>query len=483
MEGIHVADQVVASVPETAALSERRRFLAFLTVLTGVVLEVADSTIVNTALPAIRQALHASPQEMQWIVAGYLLALGSLLLLGGRLGDAFGHARVFLWGVGGFILASALCGMAQDPLQLVMARVVQGAAGAIMAPQTMAVVQLLYTPLERVTRLAYFGVILGLAAILGPILGGVLIELDLFGLGWRTIFLINVPIGLGVILMGRVVLPRAEDLAPPKIDALGALLFTASFGSLLYALIEAAERGWSLLLALLGVAGAALLVIGWQRAGRRRAAGLASVLEPSLFAIPTFRWATWAGFGFAAASMGYLLVFAVSLQQGLGLSALDTALVHIPFGAGVMLGVGFLVPRLLPRFGKAVPLTGGLVMIAGTTASLALIAAGHGNDALLLAVMGVAGAGMGLLSGPLGPIVVAQVPREHAGTASATFRTAQQIGGAGGIALVGAAYFSVAGSDAASNLAGTWPASLVVAVLLLWAVFAVARLPRTLFAG
>ena len=476
-----MADQHVASVSESSGLSERRRFLAFLTVLTGVVLEVADSTIVNTALPAIRAALHATPQEMQWIVAGYLLALGSLLLLGGRLGDAFGHARVFLWGVSGFIIASALCGMAQDPVQLVIARVVQGAAGAVMAPQTMAVVQLLYTPLERVTRLAYFGVILGLAAIIGPILGGVLIELDLFGLGWRTIFLINVPIGLGVILVGRVVLPRAEDLAEPKIDAIGALIFTASFAAMLYALIEGAERGWSVGLVVLGLAGAALLVLGWRRAGTRRGAGLASVIEPSLFTIPTFSWATRAGFGFAAASMGYLLVFAISLQQGLGLSALDTALVHIPFGAGVMLGVGFLVPRLLPRFGKAVPLTGGLVMIAGASASLALIAAGHGKDVVLLAVMGVAGAGMGLLSGPLGPIVVAQVPREHAGTASATFRTAQQIGGAIGIALVGAAYFSVAGADAASNLAGTRPATLVVAALLLWAVFSVSRLPRTLF--
>ena len=205
------------------------------------------------------------------------------------------------------------------------------------------------------------------------------------------------------------------------------------------------------------------------------------MVEPSLFAIPTFTWATRAGFGFAAASVGYLLVFALVLQEGLGLSALDTALVHIPFGAGVMLGVGFLVPRVLPRFGKAVPMTGGLVMIAGTSLSLALIAAGDGGSAVLLAVMGLAGVGMGLLSGPLGPIVVAHVPREHAGTASATFRTAQQIGGALGIALAGAAYFSVAGADAASNLAGTRPATLVVAALLGWAVFSVSRLPRTLF--
>lgn len=474
-------DQSVGSAAALPAISERQRSLAFITVLTGLVLEVADSTIVNTALPAIRAALHASPQEMQWIVAGYLLALGSLMLLGGKLGDAYGHARVFLWGVTGFILGSALCGMAQDPLQLVLARVIQGAAAAIMAPQTMAVVQLLYTPLERVKRLAYFGLILGLAAIIGPVLGGTLIEMDVLGLGWRTIFLINVPIGLAVILLGGRVLPRAEELAPPQIDPAGALLFTASFAGLLYPLIEAAEKGWSAPLAALALGGLALLLFAWQRARRRRARDLASVVEPSLFTIPTFRWATWAGFGFAAASMGFLLVFAVSLQQGLGLSALDTALVHIPFGAGVMSGVGFMVPRLLPRFGKAVPVVGGVLMIAGTALSLGLIAAGRPVDALLLVVLALAGVGMGLLQGPLGPIVVAQVPREHAGTASATFRTGQQIGGAGGIALVGAAYFSVAGSDAASSLAGARPAALVVAILLLWAIFSVSRLPRTLF--
>ena len=189
-------DQTDTPPFEPLVMSEQRRFAAFLTVIIAVVLEVADSTIVNTALPAIRQALDASAAEMQWIVAGYLLVLGSLLLLGGRLGDALGHSRVFLWGVGGFVLASVLCGLAQDATQLVLARLVQGAAGAFMAPQTMALVQLLYTPIERITRMAYFGVIVGLAAIIGPIAGGLLIELDLFGLGWRAIFLINLPVGL-----------------------------------------------------------------------------------------------------------------------------------------------------------------------------------------------------------------------------------------------------------------------------------------------
>lgn len=465
---------------QAPATSERMRLAAFLTVLVAVVLEVVDTTIVNTALPVIRTSLHATPAEMQWIVAGYLLLLGSLLLLGGRLGDALGHSRVFLAGIAAFVVASVLCGLARTPEELIAARMLQGVSGAIMAPQSMAIVQLLYTPLERVRQLAYFGLVLGLAAILGPIVGGTLIDLNPFDLGWRVIFLINLPIGLVALVLGWFVLPGAEDKAELRIDPLGALMFSAGLGSVLYALIEGNERGWTLALGLLVGAGAALLGWGWQRAKRRQAAKLPTIIHPGLFGIPTFKWATLASFSFAAASIGFLLVFAVALQSGLGLSPLQTALVHIPFGAGVMFGVGFLVPRLLPRLGKAVPVAGGLVMLAGTVASLLLIAAGNRGDALLLAILAVAGLGMGLLNGPLGPIVVADVERQHAGTASATFRTAQQIGGAVGIALVGGAYFAFAG-EAGALLAGLLPAALVVAVLLLAAVLSIARLPRHLF--
>ena len=465
---------------EPQGMSDRRKTAAFLTVVCSVVLEVADSTIVNTALPAIRQALGASSAEMQWIVAAYLLALGSLMLLGGRMGDALGHARVFLCGVAGFVTASVLCGMAQDATQLVIARALQGIAGAFMAPQTMAVVQLLFTPLERVTKLAYFGVIVGLAAIIGPVVGGSLIELNVLGLGWRVIFLINLPIGLGILVSGYLTLPRAEQRAEARFDPLGALIFVGAFGGMLTALIQGAEFGWGAGLVVLGLAGVALLVLGWSRAKRRRLRDLPSIIEPALFAIPTFRWATVAGAGYASSSVGFLLVFAVTLQEGLGRSALDTALVHIPFGAGAMLGVGLLGPRLLPRFGKALPLVGGVLMLGGVIATLLLLRAGFGDGPLLWAVLALTGTGMGTLSGPLGPIVVADVPRSYAGTASATFRTAQQIGGAAGIALIGGAYFST-GSDAAARLAGTVPVGVVVVALLVLAVIAVARLPKVLF--
>lgn len=463
-------------------LDERQKSLAFFTVLIAVVLEVADSTIINTALPAIRSGLDASAAAMQWIVAGYLLALGALLLLGGRLGDAFGHRRLFLGGVAGFIIASALCGLAQTPTQLVVARILQGSAGAMMGPQTMAIVQLLYTPLERVARMAWFGMIIGLAAIVGPIVGGLLIELNLFGLGWRLIFLINLPIGLFALLLGRSTLPRADAARHGlAIDLVGAALFAAGFGIMLLALIQSeGQRDLRAALLLLGT-GLVLVTLGWRRATRRSAAGQPVMVEPTLFALRSFRWGLIAAMAFTSASIGFLMIFAVSLQQGLGLDPLGTALIHIPFGLGVMAGVGFLVPRLLPRMGRVLPMIGGTVMTIGITVVLTLIGGGADRGAALIASLALAGIGFGTLSGPLGPIAVSDVARVHAGTASATLRTAQQIGGAFGIALVGTAYFFLGGQDPAMPLQGLLPGGIMVALLLAIATFSVSRLPANLF--
>ncbi len=463
-------------------LDDFQRTLAFLTVLTAVVLEVADSTIINTALPAIREGLDASPAAMQWIVAGYLLTLGSLLLLGGRLGDALGHRRMFLAGVVGFMVASTLCGLAMSPMQLVLARILQGVAGAMMGPQTMAIVQLLYTPLERVSRLAYFGVIVGMAAIVGPIVGGLLIQWELFGLGWRLIFLVNLPIGLFALLMGRTTLPRTGDehrgLA---IDLGGAALFALGFGTVLFALIQGNELLGLLRATLLFGLGTAMVVLGWRRSAKRRAAGQPAMIEPALFTLRSFRWGVLAAMAFNSASIGFLMIFAISLQQGLGMTPLGTALIHIPFGLGVMVAMALLVPRMLPRLGRLLPMLGGGLMIASTNGVLALIRNGVGQGALLVTLLALAGVGFGTLSGPLGPIVVSDVDPAHAGTASATLRTAQQLGGALGVALVGTAYFAVGGGAAMARLEGLQPGAICVSLLLAIAIFAVSRLPVKLF--
>ena len=462
-------------------LTDRQRTVAFATVLVAFVLEVADSTIVNTALPAIRTALGASPSAMQWIVAGYFLSLGSILLLGGRLGDAFGYRRMFLTGVTAFVLSSALCGLAQTPAQLVVARLVQGAAGAVMGPQVMAIVQHLFTPLERVSKLAWFGVIGGLAAIIGPIVGGVLIELNLFGLGWRLIFLVNLPIGAIAFWAGLSAIPRDVKPHQLRIDLAGALLFGSGFGLALLALIQGRESNWPVWAFASAACGLSLVAAGWRHAVRRKQRGEAAIIEPALFRLRTFFWGLLTVIGFSAASAGFLLVFAISLQQGLGLSPLQAALIHMPFGLGVMGGISLIGRRYLPRFGRWLLIAGVLIMVAGVSTTLAMIATGHGGGAPLIAVLRVTGIGMGMLAGPLPPVIVADVDRAHAGTASATVRTAQQLGGALGIAIVGAAYFAAGGEDAAARLAGLGPGGVAIFCLLTFALLCAFRLPTDIF--
>lgn len=461
-------------------LTDRQRTLAFVTVLIAFVLEVADTTIVNTALPEIRRALGASSAAMQWIVAGYLLVLGALLLLGGRLGDAFGYRRMFLIGVAAFIATSAVCGLAQTPEQLVIGRLLQGAAGAMMGPQVMAIVQTLFSPLERVARLAWFGVIGGLAAILGPILGGLLIEWNWFGLGWRLIFLVNLPIGLIALWLGLQAIPHRDTGHPLQIDLLGAGLFAVGFAALLFALIDGSERGWPAWAIPCALGGIGAIIAGWIRALARRGAGRAAIIEPSLFRLATFRWGLVAVLAFSAGAAGFLLVLAVALQQGLGKSPLDTALAHVPFGLGVMAGISLIGKKYLPRLGRWLLIGGALVMITGASGALILIASGIGAGVGFIALLGLAGVGMGMLAGPLPPVVVADVDRAFAGTASATLRTAQQLGGAIGIAVIGSAYLA-ASASAEAPLAGVPVAGALFVTLLIIAIVAAWRLPRDIF--
>ena len=191
------AEAIPASAHATAqAFSPRRRMLAFAVVAMAFVLDLLDLTIVNVALPAIRDGLGAGAAALQWTVAGYALAFGVLLVTGGRLGDVFGYRRLFLIGVAAFTVASMLCGAAMTIGQLVAARALQGTAGALMVPQVMALMQVMYPPQERLRVFAVFGLLGGAASAMGPVAGGLLIEANLAGLGWRSVFLVNGPVGL-----------------------------------------------------------------------------------------------------------------------------------------------------------------------------------------------------------------------------------------------------------------------------------------------
>lgn len=462
-------------------LSERQRSLAFVTILIAFVMDVVDSTIVNTALPAIQSALAASDRAMQWVVSGYFLTFAVLLVVGGRLGDLFGYARMFVIGVIGFTLASLACGLAVDGGALSVARLAQGAAAALMAPQGVALIQLLYTPSERIGRLAAFGVIGGLAAIGGPVIGGMLIEWSPFGLGWRSVFLINLPFGVMALIAGLTLLPRGRSGHALRPDIPGSLLLFGALGSLLLPLIEGRSAGWPWWTAALGLASIALWWAFWRYEVTRRATIGSALIEPSLFADPSFRIGLAATTGFAIASGGFLLTFSLTLQQGLGHAPIDVALLHIPFGLGVMAGISQIGRKALPRHGRRVPMAGAVTMAAGCLSTALAILLTMPPVAIGAALL-VAGIGMGTLSGPLGPITLARVDRNHAGVAGATHKTVQQIGGALGTALIATVYFTIVPGHATERATQAFMvATAIVALDLLALAWLLRRLPERLF--
>lgn len=462
---------------EPLPLTRRQQNLALMTLIVAVVLEIVDLTIVNTALPAITSGLDASAEAVQWTVAGYALSFALLLMAGGRLGDSLGYRRVFLWGVTGFTLASVACGLAQTPEQLVLSRLAQGACGAIMSPQALALMQVLFTPLERVSKLALFGLIGGLAAIAGPILGGLLIQLDLFGLGWRLIFLINLPVGLFALVSGWFFLPDRKSSQPAGFDLPGVVLFGLAVFCLLWPLTRA-ERGWAgpEIVTLLLVP--PLLFAVWRHVADRVRRQQPALFDPSLLSILPFRLGLGISIVFAAANAGFLLTFAFALQSERGESALTTGLLHMPFGLGAMIGIAVLGRNFLPRYGKWVLVLGGTTMLVASALVLAGIGWLNLSWPMLAPVLVIAGLGMGSLSGCIAPVSVAQVDRDHAGAASGMMKTAQQIGGALGIALAGSVYF------AWGRGAGVPPSTAAIAViasLLAISVLLASRLPGNIF--
>ncbi|WP_408588225.1 MFS transporter [Novosphingobium sp.] len=451
--------------------AETRRNLALLTVMLAFVLDIADSTIVNTALPAIQHELAASNAAAQWMVAGYFLSFSVFLVAGGRLGDLFGYRRLFLTGVATFTLASLGCGLSQSADQLVGWRVAQGCAAALMGPQVMAVVQVLFSPTERIAKLAWFGTLGGIAAVLGPIVGGLLIAANPMGLGWRAVFLINLPIGLIALAAGARVLPAARASGAQGLDLAGTALLGAGLVALLVPMVQGPDLGWPLWTMALLAAVPLIAALALAHARARGRAGKDRLIEPTLFHDRAFTLGLSASVCFSAGVSGFVLVFALAVQRLLGRSPLDTALLLAPFGLGVSLGIAFVGRKLLPRLGKWIPFTGASAM-ALFGATVLLLVPGAPPTLLLAALLVPTGLAMGMVAGPLTPIALARVGHAHAGIASGMLKTAQQVGGALGASIVGGAWF--AGQ-------GTHSAALALAVVLGGAALCALALPRTLF--
>jgi len=425
-------------------LTGRARRIAVLVVLTAFFMDILDGTIVNVAIPSIQHGIGADYASIQWIVAGYALTFALFLIPGGRLGDIYGYKTMFLIGMAGFTVASALCGFSTTGTGLVAARLFQGAMAAIMVPQIMSMIQILYVdPKERAHISAYYGGIAGLASVLGPILGALLVASSLFGLGWRMIFLVNVPVGIIAMIVAWFTLPAARSPHPLKLDIAGTILALAAMSLLTFPLIQGREQGWPLWgFAMIALSLPAFVLFAWSQRRRDRIDG-SPLVVPRLFHYRSFTVGILIAGSFFGIVGGFFLTQTLYMQLGLGFSVLEAGLTGIPFSLGVAVAAGASGPLLVPRFGRLV-LTTGCFVLAAAIGALGLTAdlLGHAMTPWdMIPTLIVGGIGMGLIVSPVFNFVLVDVPVRHAGSASGVVSAVGQVGTAMGIALTGVVFF------------------------------------------
>ena len=462
-------------------MSLSKRWLAFTAVVTASVMDLLDSTIAQVAAPSIRHDLGGSYAVIEWLTAAYALAMAVGLLTGGRLGDLYGRKRVLLAGMAGFIAASAACAVAATSAELIGARAVQGLAGAVMLPQVFGLISDLFEAHEMGKAFAVFSPVMGLSAMLGPIVSGGLIGLDLFGTGWRMIFLVNVPVGLAALAAGAFFLPAVPARAAgTRLDLPGAALAGVAMFLLVFPLVQGHELGWpGWLLGMLGASAAVLAGFGWYQVRRKRA-GRTPLIEPGIFANRGYASGIGFSLAFISSMGGIVVVFNVLLQAGLGYTPWHSAITTAPWAAGAFIGSAA-GGMTMGRLGRRV-LHAGLVVEAAGLLALAgvLRAAGTGvSTADLLGPMIVGGIGMGMVFVPLFDIAMAGIRPHEMGSASGVLQTVNSLSMSTGVAGLGVIFFSLLGGGHAAGYLSAAQWTVLATVGLLGSAFAVAFwLPR-----
>ncbi len=434
----------------TAPARTTRPFLVLGIVLTSVFVQLLDVSIVNVAIPSIQTDLGANSASIQLVLAGYQLAFACTLITAARLGDIRGRRRMFLVGMSVFTVASLLCGLAPNPGTLVAARIVQGLGSGMMFPQVLAVIQVTFQGKDRGKAFGIFGATIGLATILGPLIGGLLLKANLFGTDWRMIFLVNVPVGIGALVMAVKELPESKAPDAPRLDLRGAALVTVGLLLLVFPLTEGRERGWPWWIWLmLGLSVPVLAAFAALQVRKTRADDDPLVLM-SLFGNQSFQAGVVLSAVFFLGIAPFFFAFSLYLQVGLGFTPLHSGLTTLPFA----IGSGLASARsdaVATRLGRDVLLVGTLLSTAGMIALIVVLRL-VGTDLHsyeVLPVLFVAGLGLGLFVAPLSNIVLAGISGRETGSASGVLSTLQQIGGALGVALIGVILFGLLGSGAA----------------------------------
>ncbi len=469
-----------AATKRAATAPPPNRWLAFAVILSATLLGVLDFLIVNLALPAIKESTKASDAQVQLTVAVYGLSFAVCLITGGRLGDLYGRKRIFQIGMAGFTFASALCGFARTGEELIAFRIVQGAFAALMSPQVLATIQVMFVGPERDLATSYVGITVGIGSLLGNVLGGYLVNANLFGWGWRPIFFVNVPIGIVALILSAFLLRESKSEHARKLDIVGALLSGAALFLLIYPISEGRELGfpiwtWAMMGASVVVGFAWLRYEAWLEAG-----GGSPLVPLELFESK--------GYGRGLASILLLFsglsstsfVIAQFLQRGLGVK---------PNQAGIIfasLSLSFLVSslgstRVVARIGTKALLLGLSIMQGGQVLLILalLFFRGNLNPYALMPILFVFGLGQGLCVPQIIRQTMNTVGTENAGAASGVLSTTQQVAFSLGVSVVGGVFFAVGDPKAQGN-PDSWALGAAAAfgfnfALVLLARFLVAR--------
>ncbi|QOZ80129.1 MFS transporter [Bradyrhizobium sp. CCBAU 53351] len=447
----------------TRPIDSTRRWWVLAIVVAAQFMFGVDAFIVNVAIPTIAAELKATPAQIESVIAIYLIAYATLVVTGGRLGDIHGTKKIFLTGVLGFTLTSLWCGLAQSGAELIIARLAQGATAALMVPQVLATLHLLFTDGQRSRAFAVYGIVLGLAGAAGFLLGGLLITVDLAGTGWRSVFFVNVPCGLVIAVAAWRIMPSAPRRSGTRLDIKGSVVLFAGLLCLIGPLLFGHDVSWApWLWAVMALGG--VILAAFPRLERAVARAGMPLIDLALLADAAFLRGLGAAFFFFFANLSFYLVMTLFMQRGLKIPPLAAGMAFLPLALAFVVASRHSGVRARHR-GSKVLIEGCAIQVAGL-AALALVAGCvDAPSALLLALtMIIFGYGQGLVMAPLSGAVLSTVKPVAAGSASGMYGTIAQIGNAAGVAAIGAVFFAV---EALQSTRAGFLVSLVLFVTLI----------------
>jgi MFS family permease len=436
--------QIVKSPADTS-----RRWWVLAIVVAAQFMFGVDAFIVNVAIPTIAAELQASAAQIESVIAIYLIAYATLVVTGGRLGDIHGTKNVFIAGVLGFTVTSLWCGLAQSGPELILARLAQGATAALMVPQVLATLHLLFSDSSRARAFAIYGVVLGLAGAAGFALGGLLVTLDLAGFGWRTVFFVNVPCGLLIIAAALRIMPSAPRRSGTRLDISGAVVLFAGLLCLIGPLLFGHDVHWAPWLWPVMALGIAILAgfLRLERAVEKR--GGMPLIDLSLLSDNAFMRGLAAAFFFFFANLSFYLVMTMFMQKALQIPPLQAGLVFLPLAFAFVIASRHSGIRARHR-GTMVLIEGCVLQLLGLAVLVAAVACVENPAATLLAlVLTLFGYGQGLVMAPLSSAVLSTVKPAAAGSASGMYGTTAQIANAAGVAAIGAVFFAIEAAHSA----------------------------------